>query len=413
MRLRSRSGVVGVVGIALGLAASCQALRPPPEPVKPVQRADVANVAAGDRAFAFRLYRVLAERDGNLAFSPAGVRMALTMAWAGAQGETAEELGEVLGVGGDPTAIHQSNQALLAAWSKPAPGASAGFTLRVAQGFFAQTERQAAQPFIELLKRHYAAPFSPKDFASPETVRTQINHWVEERTNDRLASFLAEGSVDVGMELLLVSALDFEATFKQPFEPARTHLAKFERPGGKKVNVSFLSRTGEHLLSETPEAQVVELEYEGDGFVFDVIVPRGDLSKLSAALDEKKLDELLSALGPKEVTLTLPRFRAGGTLDLAAPLDKIGIHAAFARGRADLSGITGTRQLFVSKLPHRINLEVGDGTPFDAKPDAGAAKAPEARGVEVRAARPFLYLVRDKKRNLILAMGRYVEPEAG
>ena len=110
-----------VLGASLGLGVACHALKPPPEPIPPTQRADVSNVTAGDRAFAFRLFGALRQREGNLAFSPAGLRMALTMAWAGAQGETAEELGTVVGLSGDPTAIHQSNTSLLAAWKKGAP----------------------------------------------------------------------------------------------------------------------------------------------------------------------------------------------------------------------------------------------------------------------------------------------------
>ncbi|MBK8994814.1 MAG: hypothetical protein IPM35_03560 [Myxococcales bacterium] len=414
MRHWLKSGVLGAAAVIL-LGVSCQAFKRPPEPATPVQRSDVANVAAGDRAFAFRLFRVLRERPDSFAFSPAGVRMALTMAWAGAESETAEELGSVLGLAGDPTAIHQSNQALLAVWRKaPLGGSAASFKLRVAQGFFAQTERQPAQAFIELLQRHYAAPFSPKDFAAPETVRSQVNLWVEKRTDERLGNFLPQGSLDSGLELVLVSAVDFEAPWAKPFDPGHTHGGEFQLPGGKKTaKVELLARTGEHLVNETPEAQVVELDYEGDGFVFDLIVPRGELAAFEAGFDEKKLDHLLSALAPKELTVSLPRFEAGETVELTGALQKIGIHAALTPGKADFSTITGTRKLHLSKLPHRIQLRVDEGATAERSGDAGAGKAPELRGVEVRAVRPFLYLVRDKKRNLILGMGRYAGPPGG
>lgn len=401
------------LGAAFVVALGCQALKPPPEPVKPVQRSDVANVTAGDRRFAFRLYRALRERPGSFAFSPAGARMALAMAWAGAEGDTAVEIGEVAGLGGDPTAIHQANQALLGVWQKAEGGGSASFKVRIGQGFFAQTERQPAQPFVELLQRHYRAPFSPKDFSSPETVRSQINTWVEKRTDGRMPELLPEGSLDVGLELLLVSAVDFEATWKRTFDPALTRKGKFEPAAGKKLDAMLMTQSAELPLSETAGALLVELEYEGDGFVFDLILPKGDLASFEKSFDEQELDRMLSALLPKELTLTLPRFRAGDSVDLAPDLQRVGIHMAFEKGKADFSSMTGTRQVFVSKVPHKVGLRVDEGATAESAGDAGTGKLPPVRGVDVRAVRPFLWLVRDKKRSAILAFGRVVEPREG
>ncbi len=399
-----------ILGSLALTVAACRALQPPAPMPKPVGRADVAHLAAGDRAFAFRLLSILRERDGNLAFSPAGVRMALSMAWAGAGGETAGEIETVLGLSGDPTAIHQSHQALLEVWKAPRGALPSSFKLRVAQGFFAQAERRPAQAFIELLQRYYDAPVSPKDFAAPDTARDQVNRWVETKTSDRLEGFLPTGSVDSGVELMLVSALDFEAPWLHPFDLGHTSRGKFKKADGKSADVMLMSTSGELLVNETPEAQVVELEYATEDFVFDLIVPRGPLPAFEAALDEKKLDQLLAGLTPKEATLTLPRFTAGDAIELAGPLQKIGIHAAFAKTKADFSPMTGTRQLFLSSVPHRIRLVVDEGATAENK---GDGKPVETRGVDVRATRPFLYVVRDKKRNLVLALGRVVEPGPG
>lgn len=391
-------------------AVGCRALEPPPpKPVGPVGRADVAHVAAGDRAFAFRLYSVLRDRPGNLAFSPAGVRMALCMAWAGASGETAGELESVLGLSGDPLAVHQANQGLLAVWRAPAGAMPVSFRLRVAQGFFAPTERRPTQAFIELLQRHYDAPVSPKDFASPDTARDQINHWVETRTEKRLEGFLPKGSVDSGVSLMLVSALDFEAPWKTAFDLGLTTRGKFKRPDGKSVDAMLMSRIGDLPVNDTPEAQVVELDYATEGFVFDLIVPK-DTGKFDAAFDEKKLDQLLAGLSPKETTLTLPRFTVGDELELAGPLEKIGVHSAFAKSGADFSVMTGTRELHLSSVPHRVRLVVDEGATAEG---TGGGKPPAPRGVVVRADKPFYFVVRDRKRNLILALGRVNEPGSG
>src|SRR5688572_6738533 len=70
---------------------------------------------SGDSNFAVRLYGRLAEQPGNLFFSPASIRMALAMGYAGARGETASEMARALSLpAGDAT--HDEIAAQLRAW---------------------------------------------------------------------------------------------------------------------------------------------------------------------------------------------------------------------------------------------------------------------------------------------------------
>ncbi len=56
----------------------------------------VQQVVDAQNQFALDLYRELAATDGNLFFSPASISMALSMALAGADGETRDELATAL-----------------------------------------------------------------------------------------------------------------------------------------------------------------------------------------------------------------------------------------------------------------------------------------------------------------------------
>ena len=69
-------------------------------------KADIDSVVAGNNAFGCDLYRQLAKDKGNLFFSPYSISSALAMTYAGARGETAEQMARVLHFTLAPEKLH-------------------------------------------------------------------------------------------------------------------------------------------------------------------------------------------------------------------------------------------------------------------------------------------------------------------
>jgi serpin B len=61
-----------------------------------VGTSEQASLVEGNSAFAFELYQALKEEDGNLFYSPYSISLALAMTYAGARGETAEQMADTL-----------------------------------------------------------------------------------------------------------------------------------------------------------------------------------------------------------------------------------------------------------------------------------------------------------------------------
>ena len=77
-----------------------------------VNMTDTKQAAIASNRFALHMYRELANRDGNLFFSPWSLNTALAMTYEGARGKTADEMRSVLHFHGDESARRQSFFAL-------------------------------------------------------------------------------------------------------------------------------------------------------------------------------------------------------------------------------------------------------------------------------------------------------------
>ena len=71
------------------------------------QSPELAPLDQGNTAFALQLYGKLRSADGNLVLSPYGISSALTMAYAGARGETARQMEHMLHFTQCKTNLHQ------------------------------------------------------------------------------------------------------------------------------------------------------------------------------------------------------------------------------------------------------------------------------------------------------------------
>ena len=163
--------------------------------------------------------------------------------------------------------------------------------------------------------------------------------------------------------------------------------------------------------------EVIELPYAGDSLSMFIILP--DRPTTLAELENSlTFDDLVNVrqkfqMTSGQVTLFLPKFRLDERLSLAQLLTAMGMRDLFTEGVADLSGIDGSRELYVSEVLHRAVVEVNEeGT------EAAAATAVVCEeyfaSVDTprvfRADRPFLFFIQHRATKSVLFLGRLVKP---
>src|SRR5580658_9501566 len=181
-------------------------------------------------AFTTASYKQLAGGDGNLILSPFNIATTLSMALAGARGQTAEEIQSVLHLRYDST-YDAALGAMLTGLAKA--GNTGGNELHTANGLWVQKGFAIQPAFENTLANNYQAPLTPLDFtANPEAARSQINRWTEEHTKDKIKNLFPAGSFDAQTRLVLTSAIYFYGKWQDPFVASRTQPAPFTLPAG-------------------------------------------------------------------------------------------------------------------------------------------------------------------------------------
>jgi serpin B len=381
---------------------------------------DAAKAGAAVNAFGLDLYRRVAagEPVANLVLSPASIALALSMARAGARGQTAAEMDAVLhGLGADAGAAWVAAlDAALTARTGTFPdqaGKPQDVTLRIANAPFAQRGLTLERAYLGALAARFGAGLRLVDYkAAPEAARGLINGWVADETERRIPELIGQGAVTDQTRLVLVNAIYLKAAWQLAFFEGATAPAPFTRPDGSSEDVPMMHVQGQLGYAAGDGWRAVELPYVGGKLAMVVIVP-DDLAAFEATFDGPALSSITGAIEPREVMLGLPKFGAESRLELARLLGALGMPTAFG-DTADFSGITAEEQLVIDAVIHQANIDVDErGTEAAAATAVMMrATAMPAEPVELTVDRPFLFALRDTDTGAVVFLGRIADPTA-
>jgi serpin B len=404
--------------LAAATTAAGETAKAAPEAAAAPAVEDAEAIAASSNAFAVDLYGRLRDRapGDNLFFSPLSISTALAMTYAGASGTTATEMSSVLHLPGAGTGQAWDVQRVstgfgdLAASLRADPE-SEGHELALANALWGEKNYTFLPDFTNLLEQSYGAGMNRVDFeGDAEGARKTINAWAARETRDRIQNLIPPGALDAETTLVLTNAVYFKGLWARKFDPRATREATFHGLGGD-ATVPFMHQTTDVGYYADPEVQVLDLPYEGGGVSMTIVLPAegaGGLGAVEGGLSNGKLGMWIDGLRERHVAIYLPRFTlTWGTFDIRDELVALGMQDAFAPGRADFSGMDGTRTLFLSDVFHKAFVDVNEeGTEAAAATAVVALKA--VMPTVFRADRPFLFLIRDGLTGTIVFAGRIV-----
>ncbi|KAG5883830.1 hypothetical protein JTB14_033751 [Gonioctena quinquepunctata] len=365
-----------------------------PFPTISMDDKNIELVLQGNSEFTKNHYKVLAQDEGNVFFSPISIHAILSVVSQGAAGNTKNDLANTLNV---------------------------------------PDVKVAAEGYKDIMSRlnsvlrpsHFLCDIQSLDFDKNIEAAKTINSWVLNKTKDKIKDLIDSKDLDKSTRLVLVNAIYFKGKWAEPFDAANTKTEKFYLDGTRinfvYVQMMHLNTKFHFKNDETLGAKVLELHYINKDVSMIIILPneRDGIKKLEEKLAQTDLTKITEHMYRPEVNVSLPKIMIEQTIDLKDSLTELGLGDMFT-DTADFSGMLESPEaLCVSKVVHKAFIEVNE-----EGSEAAAASAMAMKGIqcfwtaptpeEFLVDHPFIVILGTKKTSedrLILFYGRILQPD--
>jgi serpin B len=283
-----------------------------------------------------------------------------------------------------------------------------------ANSFWGQLDFKFKKEFVEIVQSHFSGEIKTVDYVKEaEKCRVEINNWVENKTNNKIKDLIQPGLIDDLTRLVLVNAIYFKAPWALPFDAKANKKMDFKTTATTSVQADFMVAENSYKYYTEDDLSAIEIPYAKGSLCMLIILPKDDavFESLQKKFDNSICQKINAGLTMKQVRLLLPKFRATSEFELSEVLKTMGMPEAFT-DKADFSGMTGKKDLKISKVVHKAFINVDE-----AGTEAAAATAVVIRvksmpmnAGEFKADHPFMFIIKENTHGSILFAGNIYDP---
>jgi len=365
----------------------------------------------GNNQFAIDLYKQMSRSNENIFFSPISISNAFAMLYAGTDGKTKKEIKQVFHFTPEKE-LHSYFSELIRKLKNVS-----GCELNIANALWVQKGYEFKKEFLNIAKKFYDGVVKELNFkTSPEESRKKINRWVEQKTKGKIKELIEKGSISSLTRLILTNAIYFNGEWCHQFNKKLTKEMPFYQINGNEKQVPMMQFEDfkEFNYFEDTIVQVLEMKYKGEKISMIIVLPKNKdgIKNVEEVLNIDILNNWLESMRLTKVDVYFPKFKMERAYTLTENLRGLGISSLFGP-EANLSGITGERDLFINEIFHKSYIDVNEtGTEATAATGVGFPESiPMKEKPKIfKADHPFIFLIYDKETRAILFFGRVLEP---
>lgn len=380
----------------------------------PVEKkiSDQANTLADKSAgLAFNLYHTMAKdkKVENILLSPVVVASSLGLVNLAGKAGTAAQAKAVLSV--DKLSDDHIHAGLAELLNEVSNSTARNVTWKIGNRLYGPSSISFSDDFVKNSKKHYNYEHSKINFRDKRSALKSINEWAAQTTDGKLPEVTSDVEKTDGA--LIVNAMFFKPHWNEKFHHKMVDNRGFMVTRSFTISVPMMHRTGlyNYYEDEINTLQILEMPLAHKMSSMIIIMPYHvePLERVEKLLTREQVKTWIGKMQNRAVAVSLPKVSLEVSHDLQKHLGELGLTEAIDKSKADLSKISGKKDLYLSNLFHAAALEWDtDGNPFDT--DLYARE--EMRSPKLfYADHPYVFLIKDNKTDSILFIGRLVRPK--
>ena len=361
--------------------------------------------------FAYKMLGELYEGQSTV-LSPLSLQMVLSMVVNGAEGETAYEIMETLGLGNvGMVALNEYSKVLL----EQLPAVDNTTIVKLANAIFVNEGYKLVPEYQAQMESSYYAPVINLPFDEGEQVKAAVNDWGSRNTRGLIPEIL-EDNVSGNDRAYLVNALYFKGQWLDRYLPEYNVVPAPFYANAETIEKDYLCSVESLNYGEGRSFRMVRRDF-GDmkprqiksNYSIAILLPKetATVTDVFQECQEKDWVDVCAALKREYIALRIPRFETAGSYDLVESLSAMGIKRAFEESAQFHKMVY--EDIFLSKVLQKAKLtldETGvEGAAMTLAEMMASSSGEEPQPIEFYADRPFVYTIYERTSGTILFAG--------
>lgn len=334
--------------------------------------------------------------DENRLYSPLNVYMALAMTAEITDGETRQQILDLIGADGIESLRTQANSVWNANYSD-----DGAVTSILASSLWLNEGITFNKKVINTLATNYYAS-SYQGTMGSDKVNKALQKWLNEQTGGMLNNQVGNIELEPETVIAIATTIFYQAKWGYEFSESYTKESVFHSATGD-ITCDFMNQTdydGVYYWSEKFSA--VSKELEGSGKMW-FILPDENVS-VDKLLSDNQALSFMTCNGKWDnkkqlkVNLSVPKFDISSSMDLKDGLQNLGVVNCFDHTKSDFSSLCEDydEPMYISKAQHGVRVAIDEegvtATAYTAMFIPGASMPPEDE-IDFVVDRPFLFVI--------------------
>ncbi len=337
--------------------------------------------------------------DENRAYSPVNVYMALAMLGETTDGESRQQILDLLGADN----IKKLRESAKNMWLANYRDDGAVETI-LANSLWLNEDVKFNKQTVKTLAENYYASSYRGDMSSPKTTKA-VQTWLNQQTKGILGDYVRDVSLDPLTVMAMYSTVYFRAKWKNPFDKSTNDTKTFHAANGD-IQTEFMNDTDIYgWFYGGEDFGAIYLNFKEGGRMW-FILPDEDKTIDDVLNSGEYIDLIMMKNGYNDwqskkmlkIHYSVPKFDISSKIGLSEGLENLGVTDVFDIEKSDFSPLTDTENtpVFISEANHAARVIIDEegctATSFTEMLYATAPMPPEDE-MDFIVDRPFIFAV--------------------